>query len=318
MTAAAIPFPTRQVGRTALRVSSLGLGTAPLHRAADADAIATVEWALVEGVNFFDTAPLYGAGRSESLLGVALHGVPRDAYVIATKVGRVVSPAGAIRFDYSRDAILRTIEGSLRRLGTDRIDILHIHDPDNHREAALESAFPVLAELRDQGVIAAIGSGMNQWQMLTHFARNADFDCFLLAGRYTLLEQTALDEFLPLCDEKGIGIFAGGVYNSGILALGPDHPKATYNYDPSPPEITDRVRRIEAVCARHGVSMQVAAANFPLGHPAITAVVIGGESAAQFAETAAALRTPVPSALWRELRETGLLRADAPVPGGDE
>lgn len=316
MTATPSPFPTRQVGRTALRVSILGLGTAPLHRAADADAIATVERALAEGVTFFDTAPLYGAGRSETLLGAALRGVPRDSYVLATKVGRTLPPVdGSPPFDYSRDAVLRTIEGSLARLRTDRIDILHIHDPDDHREAALDTAFPVLAELRSQGVIGAIGSGMNQWQMLAHFARSADFDCFLLAGRYTLLEQTALDEFLPLCAARGISIFTGGVYNSGILALGPDHPDATYNYLPAPPEIADRARRIAAVCADHGVPLQVAAANFPLGHPAITALLIGGESAAQFAGTAAALRAPVPAALWADLRAAGLLRPDAPVPG---
>lgn len=315
MTATSSSFPTRQVGRTALRVTTLGLGSAPLHRASDADAVATVERALAEGINFIDTAPLYGAGRSESLLGTALRGVPRDRYVLATKIGRTLPTVdGALPFDYSRDAILRTIEGSLQRLGTDRIDILHIHDPDDHQEAALESAFPTLAELRSQGVIGAVGSGMNQWQMLAHFARNADFDCFLLAGRYTLLEQTALDDFLPLCAEKQISIFTGGVYNSGILALGPDHPAATYNYAPPPPAIAERARRIAAVCARHDVPLQVAAANFPLGHPAITAVLIGGESPAQFAETAAALRTPIPAALWADLRAVGLLREDAPVP----
>jgi D-threo-aldose 1-dehydrogenase len=318
MTAAPSPLPTRQVGRTALRVPILGLGTAPLHRSEDSVAVATVERALAEGVNFFDTAPLYGNGRSERLLGTALKGVPRDSYIVSTKVGRLtVEGDGPLPFDYSRDAVLRSFESSLERLGIDRIDILLVHDPDDHPEEALATAFPTLAELRSQGVIGAIGSGMNQWQMLAHFARNFDIDCFLLAGRYTLLEQTALDEFLPLCEEKGISIFTGGVYNSGILALGPDHPAATYNYEPAPPAITDKARRIEAICARHGVSLQVAAANFPLGHPAITALLIGGESPAQFAETAAALRTPVPSALWRDLREAGLLRADAPVPGDE-
>ncbi len=311
---AAPPLPTRQVGRTALRVPILGLGSAPLHRATDEVAVATVERALAEGVNFFDTAPLYGAGRSERLLGTALRGVPRDSYIISTKVGRLVEPDGSIPFAYSRDAVLRSIEESLARLGMDRIDILLIHDPDDHRQEALETAFPVLADLRSQGVIGAIGSGMNQWQMLAHFARNADFDCFLLAGRYTLLEQTSLDEFLPLCVERGISIFPGGVYNSGILALGPDHPAATYNYLPPPAEITEKARRIEAVCTRHGVPLRIAAANFPLGHPAITALLIGGDTPNQFAETVAALRTPIPAALWADLRAEGLLRADAPVP----
>jgi D-threo-aldose 1-dehydrogenase len=314
MTAAPSPLPTRQVGRTVLRVPILGLGSAPLHRAEDAVAVATVERALAEGVNFFDTAPLYGAGRSEQLLGTALRGVPRDSYVLSTKVGRLIAADGNHPFDYSRDAVLRAFEGSLERLGIDRVDILLIHDPDNHPREALEMAFPTLAELRSQGVIGAIGAGMNQWQMLAHFARNADFDCFLLAGRYTLLEQTALDDFLPICAEKQISVFPGGVYNSGILALGPDHPAATYNYAPPPPEIADRARRIAAVCARHGVPLQIAAANFPLGHPAVTALLIGGESPAQFSETVAALRAPIPAALWSDLKAEGLLREDAPVP----
>ena len=314
MTAAASSFPTRQVGKTAIRVPYLGLGTAPLPRAEDAVAVATVERALAEGVNFIDTAPLYGNGRSERLLGTALRGVPRDSYVLSSKVGRLVVPDGPLPFDYSRDAVLRSFESSLERLGIGRIDIVLIHDPDDHRDEALETAFPTLAELRSQGVIGAIGAGMNQWQMLAHFARNADFDCFLLAGRYTLLEQTALDDFLPLCAEKQISVFTGGVYNSGILALGPDHPAATYNYAPAPPEIADRARRIAAVCDRHGVPLQVAAANFPLGHPAVTALLIGGESPAQFSETVAALRTPIPAALWDELKAEGLLREDAPRP----
>jgi len=315
MTAAATPLPTRQVGRTKLRVPILGLGTAPLHRSEDSVAIATIHRALEEGVNFFDTAPLYGNGRSERLLGAALKGVPRDSYVLSTKVGRLIPEGGGPPpFAYSRDAVLRSFESSLERLGIDRIDILLVHDPDDHPQEALATAFPTLAELRSQGVIGAIGSGMNQWQMLAHFARNFDIDCFLLAGRYTLLEQTALDDFLPLCAEKQISVFPGGVYNSGILALGPDHPAATYNYAPPPPEIADRARQIAAVCARHGVPLQVAAANFPLGHPAITALLIGGESPEQFSGTVAALRTPIPAALWADLRAEGLLRADAPVP----
>lgn len=315
MTTTPPPFPTRQVGRTDLRVTTLGLGSAPLHRAPDAVAVATVERALAEGINFIDTAPLYGAGRSESLLGMALRGVPRDSYVLATKVGRLIAPDSNHPFAYGRDDVLRAVEGSLERLGVGRIDILHIHDPDNHPRAALEEAFPTLAELRSQGVIGAVGAGMNQWQMLAHFARNADFDCFLLAGRYTLLEQTALDDFLPLCADKRISVFAGGVYNSGILALGPDHPAATYNYKPVSAAIAESARRIAAVCARHDVPLQVAAANFPLGHPAVTALLIGGESPEQFAETAAALRTPIPAALWSDLRAAGLLRPDAPTPG---
>lgn len=307
-------FPLRQVGRTALRVTALGIGSAPLSRiAADADAVATLGRARDEGVRFIDTAPLYGEGRSERLIGMAVRDVPRDSYVLATKVGRLVSPEGEVWFDFSRDGTRRSIEESLARLGLDRIDILHIHDPDDHPREALDEVFPVLADLRSQGVIGAVGAGMNQWQMLAHFARNADFDCFLLAGRYTLLEQTALDEFLPLCQERQIGVFLGGIYNSGILAKGPE-PGATYNYAVAPPAIRERVAQIEAVCTRHGVALQTAAARFPLAHPAVTAVVVGAESPAEFAGTAAALRTPIPPALWDDLKAANLLHPDAPVP----
>ena len=309
-------LPLRQVGRTKLQVTALGLGSAPLSRiASEADAVATIAAARERGVRFIDTAPLYGTGRSERLIGMAVRGVPRDSYVLATKVGRLLSPEGGVWFDFSREATLRSIEQSLERLGLDRIDIVHIHDPDDHPREALEEVFPVLADLRGQGVIGAVGAGMNQWQMLAHFARNADFDCFLLAGRYTLLEQTALDEFLPLCQEKGIGVFLGGIYNSGILAKGPQ-PDATYNYTAAPPAIRERVAQIAAICARHGVALQTAAARFPLAHPAVTAVVVGAESPAEFLGTVDALRTPIPAALWDELKAAGLLHPAAPVPVG--
>ncbi len=308
-------FPQRPVGRTALTVPTLGLGTAPFSRdVTEAVAVETVGAALAAGARFIDTAPLYGAGRAERFVGVALRGVPRDSYILATKVGRRFDQeGGAVRFDYSRDGVLRSIEGSLNRLGIDRIDILHIHDPDNHYREALENAYPTLAELRDQGVIGAVGAGMNQWQMEADFARDAAFDCFLLAGRYTLLEQTALDTFLPLCQGKPIGIFGGGVYNSGILATGVQ-PGATYNYAPAPPAIAERVARLAASCDRHGVALQTAAARFPLAHPAITALLIGARSPAEYADTIAALRTPIPPALWADLKAEGLLHPDAPVP----
>ena len=306
------------VGRTGLTVPKVGLGAAPLGgRAAtaeaDAQAVETVRYALTQGCRLIDTAPLYGAGRSERLLGEALAGVDRRDYVLATKVGRIVMPDGAVVFDFTRDGVLRSFEESLRRLRIDRIDILHIHDADNHFREALDVVFPVLADLRDQGVIGAIGAGMNQWQMELELARSADFDCFLLAGRYTLLEQTAAHTFLPYCLAHGIAVFLGGVYNSGILAVGAQ-PGATYNYKPAPPAVVERVRRIEAVCNRHGTPLHVAATQLPLAHAAVTSIVLGMQSPAEVRAALDALETPVPSELWAELRAEELLDEAAPTP----
>jgi D-threo-aldose 1-dehydrogenase len=309
-------LPSAQVGRTTLQVSKLGLGTAPLTgkngSIPEAQSVDTVRAALAAGVTFIDTAPLYGAGRSEERVGIALEGVPRDSYVLSTKVGRLVLPDGSVVFDFSRDGVLRSFEQSLKRLKLDRVDILLVHDPDDNEQLALEQAFPALAELRAQGVIGAIGAGMNQWQMEDRFAQNFDVDCFLLAGRYTLLEQTAL-EFLARCQERGIGIFLGGVYNSGILAMGP-RPGATYNYAAPPAEIVERVRRIEAACARYDVPLHRAAAQFALAHPAVTAVVLGAILPAEVQANRDALFAPIPAELWADLRREGLLREDAPTP----
>jgi D-threo-aldose 1-dehydrogenase len=313
----------RRVGRTDVLISKLGLGGAPLggwqaEPDPDAQAVATVHYALDQGIRFLDTAPYYGAGRSERLYGEALRDVPRDSFVLATKAGRRVE-AGAegrsrIVRDDTRDGVLRSIDESLERLRLDRIDIAHIHDPDEHYREALDVVFPTLAQLRGEGVIRAIGAGMNQWEMLLDFARNADFDCFLLAGRYTLLEQKAVHEFLPYCQAHGIGVFLGGIFNSGILAVGA-RPGATYNYDAAPPEVVARVQRIEAVCERHGVPLRVAATQFPLAHPAVTSMLVGARSPEEVQAAIDALDTPIPPALWVELREEGLLEDGAPVPG---
>ena len=313
---------TRQVGRTALHVPSIGLGTAPLGAPTaqpepDPQALATVQVAFDAGLRFVDTAPFYGAGRSERLLGAALRDVPRDSYVLATKVGRLVvpgegGPAHTV-FNWTRDGILRSIDESLTRLGLDRIDLLHLHDPDTAYHDALEVAFPVLAQLRDEGVIQAVGAGMNQWEMLLDFARHGAFDCFLLAGRYTLLEQSAAREFLPYCQAHGISVFLGGIYNSGILATGP-RPGATYNYAAAPAEVLARVSRIEAVCTRHGVPLRVAATQFPLAHPAVTALLVGARSPDEVQAAIAALQVPIPPELWQELRMEGLLEEGVPVP----
>jgi D-threo-aldose 1-dehydrogenase len=312
----AAALPSAQVGRTALQVSKLGLGTAPLTgnngSIPEAQSIETIRAALDAGVTFIDTAPMYGAGRSEQRLAEALDGVPRDSYVLSTKVGRLVLPDGKLVFDFSRDGVLRSFEESMKRLKLDRVDILLVHDPDDNEQQALAEAFPALAELRAQGVIRAIGAGMNQWQMEERFAQSVDVDCFLLAGRYTLLEQTAL-EFLGRCQERGIGVFLGGVYNSGILAIGP-RLGATYNYAAPPPEIVERVRRIEAVCTRHNVPLHRAAAQFALAHPAVTAVVLGAVLPSEVHANCDALFAPIPPELWDDLRREGLLREDAPAP----
>jgi D-threo-aldose 1-dehydrogenase len=299
-------------------VPRLGFGGAPIGSRldvpdGDAQAIETVRYAVDAGLRLLDTSPMYGVGRSERLIGAALATIPREQVVLSTKVGRRVSPEGKLVPDWTRDGILCGIEESLARLGVDHVDILLIHDPDEVYREALDVVFPVLADLRSQGVIRAVGAGMNQWQMELQFARDADFDCFLLAGRYTLLEQTSLDEFLPYCVEHQISLILGGVLNSGILATGAV-PGATYNYYPASEEIQERVRRIEAVCTRHGVPLRIAALQFPLAHPAVASLVVGARSPAEVQANVDALAVPVPSDLWAELREEGLIHPAAPVP----
>jgi D-threo-aldose 1-dehydrogenase len=311
---------TRQSSpRLGLDVTTLGLGTAPLGNLfieiSDGEAIATIEAALERGINFVDTAPFYGFGLAERRVGQALKGVPRQNVIVSTKVGRLIQLDGSAKFDFSRDGVLRSLDESLQRLGLDYVDILLVHDPDEHYEQALNEAFPALAKLREQGVVKAIGAGMNQWQMLQNFARYADPDCFLLAGRYTLLEQTALAEFLPLCHEKGIGIFAGGIFNSGVLAHGA-LPGTKYNYRDAPPEILARVARLEEVCARYGVPLRLAALHFPVAHPAVTSRLIGIQSVAQLEENLTLYNTPVPPELWQTLKTEGLLDSNAPTPNG--
>ena len=308
--------PLHELGTRGITVSGMGFGSAPISNAqlvSTEQAVATVQYALEQGITLFDTAPLYGAGRAEELLGIALAGVPRTEFVISTKIGRVLDEnTRTLRFDYSRDGVLRSLEGSLKRLKLDRVDLLHIHDPDNHPEAALEEAYPTLDELRRQGVIRAVGSGMNQWQVLTRFAQEANFDCFLLAGRYTLLEQTSLD-FLQLCQSKGIGILLGGVYNSGILALGAVA-GATYNYSPAPPAIMEKTAAIADICAKHGVALNAAALQFAQAHPAVSSLVIGAVSPDEIATNLAARQVELPAALWTDLRAANLVVADAPLP----
>jgi len=324
--------PTQRVplGRTTLTVTRFGLGTAPLGGLFEAvdetTGVGVIERAWDAGIRFFDTAPLYGHGLAEMRLGKVLTQKPRDEFTLASKVGRLLradalpEPGQSWRgtppvnpvFDFSYDGVMRSFEESLGRLGLDRIDILHIHDPDNHYDDALRGAYRALDRLRADGAIGAVSAGMNQAEMLTRFAREGDFDCFLLAGRYTLLDQIALKELLPECIKRGIAIIAGGVYNSGILA-DPKH-GAHYNYQTAPAELLERARRIRDVCARHDVPLKAAAVQFPLGHPAVACVVIGCRNAAQLDESLEMFALEIPPKLWRDLKAERLLPAHAPTP----
>jgi D-threo-aldose 1-dehydrogenase len=276
-----------------------------------------VHYALDHGLNFFDTAPHYGRGLAEDRLGAALEGVDRDRFIISTKVGRNYNADGEWTVDFSRDHILRSIELSLKRLKVDHVEILHLHDPDLHYHQALTEGFPTLAELRSQGVIKAVGAGMNQWEMLLDFSREADFDCFLLAGHYTLLDQDAMAKFLPACQEKGISVFMAGILNTGILATGAV-PGAKYRYREASPEIMQRVAKIEEVCRRFNVPLNAAATQFPLGHPAVTALIVGADTPGHIAANLKALALPIPAEFWETLRSEGLLDPAVPTPPGSQ
>jgi D-threo-aldose 1-dehydrogenase len=327
---------TAPLGRRGLRVTRLGLGCAPLgnlfREVDDEVAHAVVERAYDAGIRLFDTAPLYGYGLSERRIGHVLRTKPRDSFVLATKVGRLLragappdmsqffegepfykgTPPVNPLFDFSYEGVMRSFEESLERLGLDRIDVLHIHDPDDHHDEALAGAYRALDDLRSQGVIRAVSAGMNQAEMLARFAREGDFDCFMLAGRYTLLDQVGLSELLPLCVDRGISIMAAGVYNSGILAN--PRPGAHYDYVPAAPALVEQALRMKAVCERHGVPLRAAAAQFALGHPAVATVVIGCRSVEQLEDTLSQFGTRIPAALWEELKAEGLLAENVPTP----
>jgi D-threo-aldose 1-dehydrogenase len=289
----------------------IGLGTGPFGAQPEslrADAEAAVHAALDRGVRHFDTAPFYGLGQAERWLGSALAGVPCDTFVVSTKVGRSpVGVDGALRaeFDFSRDSVLRSLEESLTRLGLDAVDIVLIHDPDEHGEQALTETFPALADARSQGTVAAIGLGMNQWEMPARFIAETDIDVVLLAGRYTVLDQSAGPQFLPLAMDRGVAVIAAGVFNSGVLAN--EDPRGTYNYAPAPPDVLQRARRTAEICAVHGVSLPQAALAFPSRHPAVTSVLVGSVNPGQVARNLDLLARPVPAALWIDLAEAGLI-----------
>lgn len=313
---------TATVGKTDLQVTRLGMGTAPIgnlyNPISDEQAIGAVQRSYENGIRFFDTAPLYGAGEAERRLGTALAGIPREDVVIQTKVGRIVREDRSIYFDYSRDGVLKSVEDSLKRLGMDRVDILLVHDPDAeneevHYRQVLDEAFPTLIELREQGVISAVGAGMNQWQMEWEFAKNADVNCFLLAGRYTLLEQTSLD-FLHWCTENDVSIFLGGVYNSGILVQGPVA-GAKYNYADAPADVLARVGKIKKITDRHGVPLHVAAQHFARAHPAVASLIIGSVKAEEADDNRTIWDADIPAGLWQDLRAAELIAPAAPLPG---
>lgn len=332
-----------RLGNGGLTFTELGFGAAPLGNLfkaiSDDEAHAVLEAAWAGGVRYFDTAPLYGLGLSETRLNRFLRGKPRDGYVLSSKIGRLLRavppdqrdgfgkwvdvPARKEVFDYSYDGTMRSLEFSLERLGVDRIDVLYAHDLDvfTHGSAAamqarleefVAGAYRALLALRDQGVIRAFGGGINEVQPCLWLLERCDVDIFLLAGRYTLLEQEAQEVLLPLCVERGVGIVIGGPYNSGILATGPK-PGAHWNYAPAPDWVMTKAARLQEVCAAHGVRLVDAAFQFPLRHPAVVSVIPGGQGLGEMASNLAAAQARIPEALWQDLKAEGLLRADAPV-----
>jgi D-threo-aldose 1-dehydrogenase len=338
------PLARRTLGRTGVQLTQLGFGGAGLGDLfsvlPEAQATATVQAAWDAGIRYFDTAPWYGRGQSEHRIGRVLYQQPRAEFVLSTKVGRTLHPvhkceafqrgmwSGGLpfqeRFDYSYDGVMRSFEDSLQRLGLTRIDLLLIHDLDMqyHRTEARVSAYMAelftggwraLARLKEEGVIRGIGAGINELGMMPRFLQMMPLDFFLVALPYTLLDQDVLDEEFPLCERHGCGFVIGGVFASGILATGAV-PGAKYRYEDATPEAIEKVRRIEAVCRRHGVPLPAAALQFPLGHPAVAAVIPGALAPEHVTRNVAAFRHAIPAEFWAELKQEGLLRADAPTP----
>ena len=329
--------------RSPVNLTQLGFGGAPLgnlyRKIEDHDAQATLDAAWNAGIRYFDTAPQYGLGRSELRFADALTRFDKDAMTLSTKVGRVLEdcspdevtpeafvdvPQKRIVFDYTYDGIMRSLDDSMTRLGTDKVEMLFLHDIDagTHGEAGVEDklrelfsggGYLALSELREADKVAAIGAGVNTWQICERLLGEADFDGFLLAGRYTLLEQEPLETFLPLCLKRDVGIILGGPYNSGILATGAVA-GARYDYAPAPDDILQRVRNLEAVCAAHDTPLIAAALQFPLGHPAVKSVIPGASTPDEVRHNVAIFETPIPAALWSDLKSQGFIHNDAPVP----
>ncbi|RWL84463.1 MAG: aldo/keto reductase [Mesorhizobium sp.] len=335
------PSDKRVFGRSGLNVTAFAFGTAPignfLQPIDEQTADAMIQTAWDAGIRFYDTAPMYGHGLSELRAGHSLRWKKRDEFVLASKVGRLLKPAkrseidfapwsnaapNTMNFDYSYDGTMRSFEDSLQRLALEHIDMLFIHDIDRFTRGdeqpevfrqAMDGCWRALEQLRSEGVVKAIGVGVNEWQVCHEALKQRDFDCFLLAGRYTLLEQEALDEFLPLCVERGAAVLVGGGFNSGILATGAV-PGAKYNYSQAPKPVMERVARIEEVCRAHGVPLPAAALQFVVAHPAIPSFCAGTRTVQQLEQNLAWFSYPIPVEFWQDLKKNGLLREDAPVP----
>jgi D-threo-aldose 1-dehydrogenase len=338
-------LPRRRVGKTKLEVTTLGLGGAPMggFRAniSDAEAVGLTDVAYELGVRYFDTSPFYGYGRSELRMGAGLREKPRDDYVLSTKIGRIMHamtpgekppadfrenglPGFAPVFDYTYDGVMRSLEHSYFRLGISRIDIALVHDVDfwtikdravldQRFKTVMDSGFKALDELRRAGVIGAIGVGINESDTSLRFIQAGDFDCMLLAGRYTLLEQGGLEAFLPECVKRGVSVILGGPYNSGILTGGVTD-NTTHDYVQAPAHLIEKARKIEAVCKRHGVELGAAAMQFPLFHPALCAVIPGALAAREVKQNVERLSVKIPTELWSELKREKLLDPSAPTP----
>ncbi|MFJ2111318.1 aldo/keto reductase [Streptomyces sp. NPDC087850] len=325
------------LGQSGVAVSGLAFGAAALGNlfaeVTQEQAYDAVGAAWDAGIRSFDTAPHYGLGLSERRLGAALRERPRSAYTVSTKVGRRLEPAAAGEavgddlahgfavpathrrvWDFGADGIRRTLDASLERLGLDRVDIVYLHDPDDHAEQALREGYPALEKLRSEGVVGAIGAGMNRTGLLTRFVRDTDIDVVLCAGRYTLLDHDALAGLLPAAQERGTSVVIGGAFNSGLLA--DPRPGATYDYAEAPKELLDRALALKAAAERHGTTLRAAALAFCSAHPAVASVLVGARTPDEVRDCAEQFTAPVPAALWQELRDTGLLPAGAPVPDG--
>ena len=323
---------TRAISGTSVTLTEIGFGAAVLgnlyRETSDQDAEEAVHAAWQAGIRYFDTAPHYGLGLSERRLGQGLKEFPRDEFVVSSKIGRLLVPnphpsgrdtegfavPGDLRRerDYSRDGVLRSIDATLGRTGLDRLDVVYVHDPDDHWPQAVDEAIPTLADLRSQGVLGAVGVGMNQSPMLARFLRETPVDVVMMAGRYTLLEQNALDDALATAVAVGKNVVAVGVFNSGILSRPRPGPGARFNYEAAPPELVARANQIADICEQHGTSLPAAAIAFPLAHPCVVNVTLGMRTAAEVQQDVSLYRSRVPPGLWSDLRAVGLLRPDAP------
>ncbi|WP_063727967.1 aldo/keto reductase [Streptomyces sp. RTd22] len=321
-----------RLGTSEVQVTELGFGGGPLGGLFapldDATAAGTLEAAWDSGIRYFDTSPHYGIGHSERRTGGLLRGKPREEVTLSTKVGRLLvpqDPAGRMDesfavpathrrvWDFTRDGVLRSVEDSLERMGVDRIDVLYLHDAEERFEDALRTGYPALAELRAQGVVGAIGAGMYHPGKLTRLVKESDVDVVMLSGRYTLLDQSALDELLPACGDRGVSVLAASIFNSGLLATARPVEGATFDYVPAEPRMLERALRMADVCEAHGVTLPEVAMAFPLRHPAVAGIVVGMRTADEVRRNMVAFGAEIPSRVWDDLRSEGLLDQRAPV-----